>query len=174
MATARPGHGAGAAGRGVPRAVGADAGNVFALNNLAWALLEAGRSGEALPLARKAAGLEPWNAAALDTLAGIMEDLGQCVEALAVQRRAVDVLSERASAQERASYAERIARLEKSCGSAAARPASQGALSAPSHGAVPPARRRTRPPGQPRPADPVFAEPLQGPGGTIHSWPSER
>ncbi len=106
------------------RAVGADAGNVFALNNLAWALLEAGRSGEALPLARKAAGLEPWNAAALDTLAGVMEDLGQCVEALAVQRRAVDVLSERASAQERASYAERIARLEKSCGSAAvARPA---------------------------------------------------
>ncbi len=106
------------------KAVGADRASVTALNDLAWALLGAGRSGEALPLARTAAGLEPWSSPVLDTYAGVLEDLGQCAAALAVQRRAVDVLAERASAQARAPYLERIARLEKSCGQASARPAS--------------------------------------------------
>jgi tetratricopeptide (TPR) repeat protein len=105
------------------RAIAADGTNVTALNDLAWALLGAGRSGEALPLARKAAALEPWNAPVLDTFAGVLEDLGQCAEALAVQRRAVDVLSERADAQARAPYLERLERLEQRCGAAAARPA---------------------------------------------------
>lgn len=105
------------------RAVAADGTSFTALNDLAWALLEAGRSGEALPLARKAAGLAPWDAATLDTFAGVLEDLGQCADALAVQRRSVDVLPERADAQARAPYLTRLARLEGRCGAAAARPA---------------------------------------------------
>ncbi len=105
------------------RAAAADATNVTALNDLAWALLAAGRSGEALPLARKAAGLEPWSAPVLDTFSGVLEDLGQCADALVVQRRAVDVLSERADAQARTPYLTRLERLEQRCGAAAARPA---------------------------------------------------
>lgn len=105
------------------KAVAGDAASATALNELAWALLGAGRSGEALPLARKAAGLEPWSSPVLDTYSGVLEDLGQCAEALAVQHRAVDVLSERGGEKERAPYLERLARLERSCGQAAgARP----------------------------------------------------
>jgi tetratricopeptide (TPR) repeat protein len=102
------------------RATAADGTNATALNDLAWTLLGAGRSGEALPLARKAAGLDPWSAPVLDTYAGVLEDLGQCGEALAVQRRAADVLSEHAREDERAPYLKRLARLERSCGQPAA------------------------------------------------------
>lgn len=109
------------------RAVAADGASATALNDLAWALLGAGRSGEALPLARKAASLEPWSAPVLDTFSGVLEDLGQCAEALAVQRRAVDVLSERADAQARAPYLARLGRLDGACG----RPAPARATVAP-------------------------------------------
>ncbi len=98
------------------RAAAGDAPSAAALNELAWELLGAGRSGEALPLARRAAGLEPWSSPVLDTYSGVLEDLGHCAEALAVQHRAVDVLSERRGEKERAPYLERLARLERSCG----------------------------------------------------------
>lgn len=101
------------------RAAAGEAAGATVLNELAWALLGAGRSGEALPLARRAARLEPWNSLVLDTYSGVLEDLGQCAEALAVQHRAVDVLSERVGERGRAPYLERLARLERLCGQAA-------------------------------------------------------
>ncbi|ABS27896.1 conserved hypothetical protein [Anaeromyxobacter sp. Fw109-5] len=106
-----------AAGRedALRRAVQADPENAIALNNLAWALLGAGKSGEALPLARKAATFAPWDSAALDTLAGVMADLGQCAEALQVQRRATDVLPEAAPEKVRREYTERLEHLERTC-----------------------------------------------------------
>lgn len=106
-----------AAGReeALRRAVQADPESATALNNLAWALLGAGRSGEALPLARKAASLAPWDSAALDTLAAVMADLGQCAAALQVQRRAIDVLPEAAPAEARRGYAERLEELTRTC-----------------------------------------------------------
>jgi tetratricopeptide (TPR) repeat protein len=97
------------------RAVQADPESVVALNDLAWALLGSGRSGEALPLARKAVLLAPWDAAALDTLAGVVADLGQCDEALRVQRRAIDILPDGASAEDRRTLTERLAQFERQC-----------------------------------------------------------
>lgn len=114
-----------AAGRedALRRAVQADPESSMALNNLAWELLGAGRSGEALPLARKAALLAPWNAATLDTLAGVHADLGQCDEALEVQRRAIDVLPETASAEDRRKLTERLAQFQRQCRIVPAAPA---------------------------------------------------
>jgi tetratricopeptide (TPR) repeat protein len=119
-----------AAGReeALRRAAQADPESAIALNNLAWALLGAGRSGEALPLARKAATLAPWDSATLDTLAGVMADLGQCAEALQVQRRAIDVLPEAAPGQVRREYTERLEHLEQTCRvSSSGSPAGAGA-----------------------------------------------
>lgn len=87
-----------------------------AQNDLAWTLLEEGRSGEALPLARAAAALEPWNPAVLDTLAAVLADLGQCPPALAVQRRACDLLGEGIPEAARRPYLERLADYERQCG----------------------------------------------------------
>lgn len=98
------------------KAVGASPGNAAMLNALAWELLETGRSGEALPLARQAASAAPWSPAVLDTLAGVLEERGQCAPALALQRRAVDILPEHAADRTRAPYLERLARLEAACG----------------------------------------------------------
>jgi len=90
-----------------------------AQNNLAWALLEAGRSGEALPLARKAVALEPWSPPVLDTLAAVLDDLGQCGPALAAQQRACDLLGEGYPEAAKKSYLDRLAGLEKQCGAKA-------------------------------------------------------
>jgi tetratricopeptide (TPR) repeat protein len=98
------------------KAVEMDGASADAANELAWTLLEAGRSGEALPLARRAVATEPWNEAIIDTLAGVLEDLEQCPEALALQRRAMDVLPEGTSAGARAAFVERRSRLEAACG----------------------------------------------------------
>lgn len=104
------------------KAVAAGPANAIALNNLAWLLLETGRSGEALPLARSAVGLAPWSSAALDTLAQVSDDLGLCAQALQVERRAVDVLPERLPAKERAAYLETLGHLEAKCGVKASAP----------------------------------------------------
>jgi tetratricopeptide (TPR) repeat protein len=98
-----------------------------ALNNHAWNLLAAGRSGEALPLARAAVVLEPWSAFNLDTLASVLDDLGQCPAALPVQRRACDLLGEGYSAEDRKELEGRLAALEKQCGPKPAPAASPGA-----------------------------------------------
>jgi tetratricopeptide (TPR) repeat protein len=102
------------------KAVEVAPGHAGALNELAWFLLLAGRSGEGLPHARAAAAAAPWDAAVLDTLAGVLEDLGQCAPALAVQQRATDALPEGLSARAREPYEERLARLEGQCGAAKA------------------------------------------------------
>lgn len=63
----------------------------LALDGLAGLLLEAGRSGEARPLARRAVSIAPWHAAAIDTLAAVEADLGHCEQALGLQERVVDL-----------------------------------------------------------------------------------
>jgi tetratricopeptide (TPR) repeat protein len=98
------------------KAVALDPSNAEALNSDAWTLLGAGRSGEALPLARAAVTREPWNPAYLDTLSGVLQDLGQCPAALGLERRAVDLLSETPSQEARKPFFDRIAELEKQCG----------------------------------------------------------
>ena len=87
-----------------------------AQNDYAFRLLEVGRSGEALPLARAAVALEPWNPAVLDTLAAVLGDLGQCAPALATQRRACDLLGEGFPEAAKRRYLERLAALERQCG----------------------------------------------------------
>lgn len=94
-----------------------------ALNNHAWHLLQAGRSGEALPLARAAVTLEPWNPLNLDTLAAVLDDLGQCPAALPVQRRACDLVGEGFAEALRKELKGRLAALEKECGPKPAAPA---------------------------------------------------
>ena len=86
------------------------------LNELAWFLVEAEREGEALPHARKAVFLAPWNPSILDTYAAALQGLGQCREALALEQRAVDVLSERASDEDRKPFLDRLAALQAACG----------------------------------------------------------
>lgn len=62
------------------------------LNGLASLLCDAGRPGEALPLAQKAAALRPDDGAVLDTHGWTLHQLGRTLEALAVMNRAAAVL----------------------------------------------------------------------------------
>jgi len=78
-------------------------------------------------------GLAPGVAAYKDTLAGIAEVRGHCAPALELQRRAVDLLPEGMGAEGRASYLERLERLEKRCGAGAG----PGAPAAPAPAAAP-------------------------------------
>ncbi|MGA8891564.1 MAG: hypothetical protein WB493_08350, partial [Anaeromyxobacteraceae bacterium] len=66
-------------------------GNPLALAALAALLLEAGRSGEALPYARQAVQLGPFSSEVLDTYASVTGDLGNCPQATLAARRALDV-----------------------------------------------------------------------------------
>ena len=104
------------------KAVAADPSSALALNGLAWHLLGTDRAAEALPLARRAVDLSPGSAPALDTLAGVAEAHGDCPVALQIQRRAMELLPEGLADAGRAAYRERLARLEKACGAAAAAP----------------------------------------------------
>jgi Flp pilus assembly protein TadD len=65
--------------------------NPLALSALAEMLLEAGRSGEALPPARQAVHLGPFSPEVLDTYAAVVADLGNCPQAVLASRRALDV-----------------------------------------------------------------------------------
>jgi tetratricopeptide (TPR) repeat protein len=70
--------------------------NPAALHNLAVELLEAGRSGEALPFARRAVGLAPWSPPLLAGYAAILSDLGQCAASIPLTQRALEALPDRA------------------------------------------------------------------------------
>jgi tetratricopeptide (TPR) repeat protein len=66
-------------------------GNPISLAELAKLLLEAGRSGEALPYARQAVQLGPFSPEVLDIYASVAGDLGNCSQAVLASRRALDV-----------------------------------------------------------------------------------
>jgi tetratricopeptide (TPR) repeat protein len=89
--------------------------DAWALNEVAWGLLEAGASGEAFPLAARAARLAPGNASVLDTWGAILADVGRCPEALLAQRRAVDLLGERAADEAAREIRDHLARIEAQC-----------------------------------------------------------
>jgi tetratricopeptide (TPR) repeat protein len=90
--------------------------DAWALNDVAWGLLQSGASGEALPLAARAVRLAPASPAVLDTLAAVLADVGRCPEALTAQRRAVDLIGERVSAALAGEIREHLARVEAQCG----------------------------------------------------------
>jgi hypothetical protein len=69
--------------------------NSRALNDLAWLLVETGRVGEALGLARRAVRRAPWNDSILDTYARALFLSGECERALAIQRQATDASADR-------------------------------------------------------------------------------
>jgi tetratricopeptide (TPR) repeat protein len=85
--------------------------SAYALNELAWVIVQDGRAAEALPLARRAVELAPSSPFVLDTLAAVAAGVGACPEALALQRRAVDLAREPYEAELR----ERIFVLEAQC-----------------------------------------------------------
>lgn len=88
-----------------------------AYNQLAWALVSAGKAEEALPFAIKASLLEPWDAAVLDTYAASLFGVGRCADALRVQTRAVDVIPEHAAGSKLAkSLHATLDRYQKECG----------------------------------------------------------
>ncbi len=63
--------------------------NANAQNDLAWALVKAGRAHDALPIANRALDLAPWDPIIVDTLAEVAARLGKCREALQLEERAV-------------------------------------------------------------------------------------
>ena len=83
--------------------------NALALSALAEMLLEAGRSGEALPVARRAVQLGPFSSEVLDTYAAVSSDLGNCEQAVLASQRALDVLPDEGSAEDRVRLTERLA-----------------------------------------------------------------
>jgi tetratricopeptide (TPR) repeat protein len=97
--------------------------NTMALNDLAWTLLQTGRSAEALPLAREAVSLAPWIPAIVDTLAATLARLGRCAEAVAMQQRAIDQLADGFEPREHQAYLDHLADYQARCGTA---PASLG------------------------------------------------
>ena len=89
--------------------------NPAALITLANELVDAGRSGEALPWARKAVKLAPWSPPLLATYARVLSDLGQCALAIPHQLRAVEALPESTGTSERAGYLEKLAVYRAQC-----------------------------------------------------------
>jgi tetratricopeptide (TPR) repeat protein len=90
-------------------------GNAAALYNYSTELLDQGRSGEALPVARQAVRLAPWSPPVLDGYAAVLVDLGACAQALDVQRRALEVLSERSPESARQALKDRLAQIRAQC-----------------------------------------------------------
>jgi tetratricopeptide (TPR) repeat protein len=90
--------------------------NPLALSALARLLLEAGRSGEALPPARKAVQLSPFSPEVLDTYGAVSADLGNCGQAVLAARRAIDVYPERGGPEGRMRLEERLSGYEALCG----------------------------------------------------------
>ncbi|HYQ81755.1 MAG TPA: tetratricopeptide repeat protein [Anaeromyxobacteraceae bacterium] len=105
------------------QAVAADPSSAVAHNDLAWYLLQSGRTDEALLEGRRAIQLEPGSAPILDTLAAIAEARGDCAIGLEIQRRALELLPEGTPESGRSAYRERLARLDKRCGAGSAAPA---------------------------------------------------
>jgi putative PEP-CTERM system TPR-repeat lipoprotein len=73
--------------------VKSDAKNAPALNNLAWALAQAGRPKAALPYARSAAALDSGSADTLDTLGTLLAQDGNKAEAVTILNRAAQLAS---------------------------------------------------------------------------------
>jgi len=89
--------------------------NALALANLAKELLAHQRSGEALPLARRAARLAAWSPPIVELYASVLADLGQCAAAVEAHRRAVDLIGERGLDAERAAMRGRLEQAERRC-----------------------------------------------------------
>lgn len=98
------------------KAVEVDPENPWALSSLANELLQAGRSGEALPMTRKAIALAPSDPVVIDGASRVAEDLGQCAEARALQLRAIDVLPDRWPMVLRDPFFQALVRLDGKCG----------------------------------------------------------
>jgi Flp pilus assembly protein TadD len=79
-------------------------------------LLEAGRSGEALPPARQAVQLGPFSPGVLDTYAAVSADLGHCEQAVLASRRALDVRPDDGDPEQRARVENRLAAIRARCG----------------------------------------------------------
>jgi len=92
--------------------------NPLALSALAQMLLEAGRSGEALPPARQAVQLGPFSSEVLDTYAAVVADLGNCPQAVLASRRALDVFPDDGLPEQRARLEARLAAHLARCGPA--------------------------------------------------------
>jgi tetratricopeptide (TPR) repeat protein len=97
------------------RAVELAPANAAALEALARVLLEAERSGEALPLARRSVQLAPFHTRSLETYAAVAADLGQCSQALLAARRALDVLPAEARGDRRKGLEQNLARYRERC-----------------------------------------------------------
>ena len=89
--------------------------NPLALAALAGMLLEAGRSGEALPPARQAVQLGPFSSDVLDTYAAVAADLGNCSQAVLASQRALDVFPDDGLPEDRARLAARLAEHRARC-----------------------------------------------------------
>jgi tetratricopeptide (TPR) repeat protein len=89
--------------------------NPAALHNLAVELLEAGRSGEALPFARRAVGLAPWSPPLLAGYAAVLSDLGQCAQSIPLTQRALEALPDRASNAARVELRGSLTRYVEQC-----------------------------------------------------------
>lgn len=89
--------------------------NPVALSALADLLLEAGRSGEALPLARQAVQLGPFSPDVLDTYARVAADLGNCGQAVLAGRRALDVFPDDGDPAARERLAAHLAGYQARC-----------------------------------------------------------
>jgi len=92
--------------------------NPAALHQLAADLLDRGRSGEALPWARKAANLAPWSPPLLATYARALSDVGWCKQAVPYQLRAIETLPENTVTSERLNYHEKLHEYRAQCGQA--------------------------------------------------------
>jgi tetratricopeptide (TPR) repeat protein len=90
--------------------------NPLALSALAEMLLQAGRSGEALPPARQAVQLGPFSPDVLDTYAAVAADLGNCPQAVLASRRALDVFPDEGKPEQRARLERHLAAIRERCG----------------------------------------------------------
>ena len=83
--------------------------------DLAMALLRAGKSKEASPVANRAVDLSPWDPAAVDSLAQAAAAIGKCKEAIALEKREVWLLDQPDQAERLRLH---IAADEANCGAA--------------------------------------------------------
>ena len=97
------------------RAVELSPDDASARNSLAWLYVQTNVPQKGYELALSAVKRAPYSPAFVDTYAAVLFAMGQCPKSISTQRRAMELLHEKAPAEERQDYQSRLTKYETAC-----------------------------------------------------------